>query len=69
MQNLCFCEHQLLCLGETDLDCDKLSFYIINYAKLKLLRKLEERRGEERRGVEEDERGVMGEAGSHTLSV
>jgi hypothetical protein len=29
----------------------------------------EERRGEERRGVEEDERGVMGEAGSHTLSV
>ena len=64
MQNLCFCEHQLLCLGETDLVCDKLSFYIINYAKLKLLRKLEERRG-----VEEDERGVMGEAGSHTLSV
>ena len=38
-------------------------------AKLELLRKLEERRGEERRGVEEDERGVMGEAGSHTLSV
>ena len=31
-----------------------------------LLRKLEERRGEERMGVEEDERGVMGEAGSHT---